>query len=199
MGSETEIESPKYGFGYGGIKIFTSKSNDESDWSLQYSNFDLFGACQLSRGIGDRGCNGEYFVDSGFTSGEKSPSHLNREEDGWFTHQFPNGQVEGTRRVKVELGSVTCNNKRCVSFQDLEILASPKSTYTSCMAILEEDPLSKDGTYWLAPTEDGQSPRRVYCKMESDGGGWALVAKWDGLSQDHSNEGSVNAPSVICS
>ena len=42
---------------------------------------------------------------------------------------------------------------------------------SSCVEIVEADPSSADGAYWLDPL--GDAPARVYCDMSA--GGWALV------------------------
>ena len=73
----------------------------------------------------------------------------------------------------------------------------PKESHTSCSAIKEANPSAKSGTYWLAPSRPGFAPKHVYCDMVRDGGGWALVAKWDGSSDDHSDQDSVNSPRVL--
>lgn len=50
--------------------------------------------------------------------------------------------------------------------------ASPSDPADSCLEILNAAPGAPSGVYWLTP--DGQSARRAWCDMETDGGGWTL-------------------------
>jgi hypothetical protein len=67
--------------------------------------------------------------------------------------------------------------------------SEPECPMASCQAIHLADPLAPTGTYWLEP--GGVSPIPVWCDMDTDGGGWTLVARIRWSSLDHASTGSV--------
>jgi len=61
---------------------------------------------------------------------------------------------------------------------------------TSCRFVLAAAPGSPSGLYWIRP-DAAVPPRRLYCDMTSDGGGWTQVFKL--------NDGTTGDPSTLWS
>ena len=63
---------------------------------------------------------------------------------------------------------------------------SEATAAASCWEIKQNDPRSKDGTYWLqTPTMD--APGQFFCDQTTDGGGWVMIGRgregWETWSQ----------------
>lgn len=55
--------------------------------------------------------------------------------------------------------------------------SSPENAGTNCLQILNDFPASESGIYWIdADGAGGQDAVLSYCDMETDGGGWTMVA-----------------------
>jgi len=65
----------------------------------------------------------------------------------------------------------------------------------SCADILDTDPSSADGYYWVTYGET--SAFEVYCDMTTDGGGWGLAWEHDGITNFDSTSIGYDEPSVI--
>jgi hypothetical protein len=60
---------------------------------------------------------------------------------------------------------------------------------TSCKQINTDYPETTTGAFYIKPATWSGSPFRVWCDMDTDGGGWTLVGKVSGLV--HSQDGGV--------
>ena len=53
---------------------------------------------------------------------------------------------------------------------------SEATAAASCWEIKQNDPSSKDGTYWLqTPTMD--APGQFFCDQTTEGGGWVMIGR----------------------
>jgi len=79
---------------------------------------------------------------------------------------------------------------RCVNLEKWPRLAQSAATAESdCYDILQQDPGSPSGLYYVLSRRTGGAPKRVYCEMQIAGGGWTVMSylkkpgQWD-LSPD---------------
>nr|VFK37621.1 MAG: Fibrinogen beta and gamma chains, C-terminal globular domain [Candidatus Kentron sp. TC]VFK51557.1 MAG: Fibrinogen beta and gamma chains, C-terminal globular domain [Candidatus Kentron sp. TC] len=79
---------------------------------------------------------------------------------------------------------------------------------SSCKAIKEGDPLVSSGVYTIDPDGAGPiDPMEVFCDMETDGGGWTLVARMpmhgnsvdDAMTMDSNFETCLTDRNASCS
>jgi hypothetical protein len=59
---------------------------------------------------------------------------------------------------------------------DLALGRTQQTAAASALAIKASNPTATSGIYWIRPPGN-PTPQRVYCDMETDGGGWMLIAR----------------------
>ena len=66
---------------------------------------------------------------------------------------------------------------RCVNLEKWPRLAQSAATAESdCYDILQQDPGSPSGLYYVLSRRTGGAPKRVYCEMQIAGGGWTVMS-----------------------
>ncbi|MDE0883468.1 MAG: fibrinogen-like YCDxxxxGGGW domain-containing protein, partial [Myxococcota bacterium] len=107
---------------------------------------------------------------------------------------------DGIQRQDLELGAEgyeACddgnqiNGDSCSNNCDNPLGSTSQNPGSHCKAILESGHSTGDGAYYIQPSD--QSPVvRVFCDMETDGGGWTLAYKLNALTQDQYRTESLN-------
>ena len=78
--------------------------------------------------------------------------------------------------TKIEFSDIGISNSYGSYIDDVSLFVAMPSApaYASCLDILDADPSAESGEYTIKP--EGQEELSVICDMESDGGGWTLIA-----------------------
>lgn len=98
-------------------------------------------------------------------------------------HVFSNGTVADADEVNANFNAVKAAveaNEAAIALLRADFDAanaagtSQDNPGETCATLHRDDPSLANGVYWIAP--NGTAARRVYCDMDTDGGGWTVCA-----------------------
>ena len=150
----------------------------------------------------DNNCDG--VVDPENTVGCKS-FYLDTDADGWGADDSLKCLCAATPLYSTEKGGDCSDLDQNVNpgeeedcdtelDEDCSGQVNDGCTYLSCKSLLAGNPDAQSGIWSLDPDgEGGTDPFDAYCDMETDGGGWTLIAKVSGADGKHWGCGSSSA------
>ena len=156
-------------------------SGNNSIWGAEHSDI-----VQLNiEGIFNRGT-----CDSNYAAIRKENNHLiDAALDALINQRLVTVELDANERYH--------DGSRCI-ITDLFVHYSDVIAGSSCVDILNADPLATNGVYTIDPDGvGGIDPFEAYCDMNFDGGGWTLVASVKDISRTNASSILLNSNATL--